>query len=136
MILPPITTETLVKYMLKVTERVERKVEKKLPSLFALVFDGWSVGQNYPRRRWGVRNGEVPCSEWACDARVSATRNPPRSVLVALVEFCGRVLRGRRAQVTRPDARAGVALGERVRSSASRVPLTGPPLRRGVGCAL
>ena len=44
---PPICTETLVKYMLKVTEVVEKKIEKELPSLFALAFDGWSNGSNH-----------------------------------------------------------------------------------------
>ena len=44
---PPICTETLVKYMLKLTEVVEKKIEKELPDLFALVFDGWSNGSSH-----------------------------------------------------------------------------------------
>ena len=43
----PIGYETLCKYMLRLTEHVERKISRTIPGLFALVFDGLSVGSRY-----------------------------------------------------------------------------------------
>lgn len=43
----PIFSETLVRYRTNLTEIVERKIDKKLPSIFALIFYGWSVGSYY-----------------------------------------------------------------------------------------
>ena len=40
--LQPISVETLMKGLLKLTIRVEQKIKELLPYVFALVFDGWS----------------------------------------------------------------------------------------------
>ncbi len=40
----PITRKTLAKYLEKLTSRVEQRISEKLPSKFAIVFDGWSTG--------------------------------------------------------------------------------------------
>ena len=45
--LSPIGVDTFMKIMKLLTETVERKIIGLLPSIFALVFDGWTMGQTH-----------------------------------------------------------------------------------------
>ena len=45
--LAPICTNTFMKYLLRMTAFVERKIGRCLPEQFALVFDGWSCGSTH-----------------------------------------------------------------------------------------
>jgi hypothetical protein len=43
----PISVDTFMKMMRLLTEKVEQKISDLLPELFALVFDGWTLGQTH-----------------------------------------------------------------------------------------
>lgn len=43
----PICSETLINYMTKLTEIVERTIEQKLPSNFSLIFYSCYIGSYY-----------------------------------------------------------------------------------------
>ena len=49
--LDPITDETIRKYLLLVTERVEKRVATDLPENFGIVIDGW---KEVNRSEWDI----------------------------------------------------------------------------------
>jgi hypothetical protein len=42
--LKPICVKTLMKYLVRTAKVVERKLAKRIPDKFGIVFDGWSMG--------------------------------------------------------------------------------------------
>ena len=45
--LAPISKATLLKYMEKLTKKVENKIRTILPEKFTLIFDGWSLSMSF-----------------------------------------------------------------------------------------
>ncbi len=43
----PISVDILMKYLSRLTSRVEKKIENLLPSKFAIVFDGWTAQKTH-----------------------------------------------------------------------------------------